>query len=215
MFRITNKEDNYLVNKCLVFIEDVLKNRDWSHGIEHSKQVAINAVDIWNYGEKEKYNKIKNKQKLEVNPLVIIIYAALLHDVSDHKYKTESTISEGMNELVTSLGENSSIVIYKIIKNVSYSNQLKNGIEKMQPDILLLRNIVSDADKLEALGEIGFKRCIFYQKEIGCNNTDEQNLKNAKKHIETKILNIYPDFLHTDYGKKIGNERKNILKTLL
>lgn len=201
------------INNCVEFVEEVLNEREWSHGIEHCKQVAKNSVEIWFYGENEKYESIKNKQELEVDPVTVIIFASLLHDVLDHKYSKYMPLDvpNRMDKLINILGKNSSKIVKQVIKNISYSNELKNGIEKMDPDVLILRNVVSDADKIEALGEIGIHRCVSYQHEIGKGKTDEEILEIAKKHITEKLLKIYPEFLHTNLGLKIGKERSEFL----
>lgn len=34
----------------------------------------------------------------------------------------------------------------------------------------------------------------------------------AKSYIKEKLSFIYPDFLHTEYGLKVGKERSDIMK---
>lgn len=214
MFEDYNLNDTEYINECVDFIEDVLKERDWSHGVEHCKQVAKNSVEIWFSGENEKYESVENKQDLEVDPVTIIIFASLLHDVLDHKYSKYMPLDvpSKMDNIINMLGKNASKIVKKVIKNISYSNELKNGIEKMDPCVLILRNVVSDADKIEALGEIGIHRCVSYQHEIGEGKTDEEILETANKHIKGRLLKIYPEFLHTDLGLKIGKERSEFLR---
>jgi HD superfamily phosphodiesterase len=125
MFEMSNSKEQQLLTDCISFIEDVLKNRDWSHGVDHSKQVAKNAVNIWNYNESEKYNKLINKKKFEVKPILIIIISALLHDVLDHKYinSVKNEVVNKMEKLLEKLGEQSSFYVNMIIKNISYSKE--------------------------------------------------------------------------------------------
>jgi len=72
MFTKYNLKNIKLIKQCLKFIENVLDDREWSHGIEHSKQVAINSLEIWFNGENEKYNEISNKTFLEVEPITVL-----------------------------------------------------------------------------------------------------------------------------------------------
>ena len=72
MFTKYNLKNIKLIKQCLKFIEEVLDDREWSHGIEHSKQVAINSLEIWFNGENEKYNEISNKTFLEVEPITVL-----------------------------------------------------------------------------------------------------------------------------------------------
>lgn len=216
MFEEFDLKDKNLISKCVEFIEDVLDERDWSHGIEHSKQVAKNSLEIWFNGENEKYNEISNKTILEVEPITVVIFSALLHDVMDRKYikYMPLNIAVELETIINITGKKSANIINQIINNISYSSEIKKGLCQLPEDIQCLRNIVSDADKIEALGEIGIQRTIAYQHETSPDKTDEQIIEMAKKYIKEKLLNIYPDFLHTKYGLEIGKERSIIMKNL-
>lgn len=72
-------------------------------------------------------------------------------------------------------------LILEIIKNVSFSTEKKlrqqgdplNIWKQTMGDMVYLSHVVSDADKLEALGKIGYQRCLGYAKhKLNC--TDEQ-----------------------------------------
>lgn len=217
MFTKYNLKNIKLIEQCLKFIEEVLDDREWSHGIEHSKQVAINSLEIWFNGENEKYNEISNKTFLEVEPITVVIFSALLHDVMDHKYVKYMPMNIGANleELIDITGKNSAKIINQIIKNISYSSEITNGLCQLPEDVQCLRHIVSDADKLEALGEIGIQRTIAYQHETSSGKTDEQIIEMAKSYIKEKLSFIYPDFLHTEYGLKVGKERTVVMKKMI
>ena len=99
----------------------------------------------------------------------VLISASLLHDVFDHKYASSKESSDGMDVICAFLkelkfSEPEVDGVIKICENVSYSKEKKGKLEKLETPIDLLRNIVSDADKLDAIGYAGIERCRTYQK---------------------------------------------------
>src|SRR5690606_22205199 len=113
--------------------------------------------------------------------LFIVQIVSLLHDVADHKYITEdSTLENKFSEFIKKITEENKIaventiyehlftkkMIVAIIERNSYSKQKKNGTSDWIPTLgyigCFVRNIVSDADKLEAIGPAGIDRCASY-----------------------------------------------------
>ena len=52
--------------------------------------------------------------------------------------------------------------VITICENISYSKEKKGLLECLDYPISFLRNIVSDADKLDAIGYDGIERCRMY-----------------------------------------------------
>lgn len=101
----------------------------------------------------------------------VLISAALLHDVFDHKYSNQEEAENGMTEIRNFLKnenfhEKEIDAVIKICENVSYSKEKKGKLEKLDHPVKLLRDIVSDADKLDAIGLSGIERCRMYSKVI-------------------------------------------------
>lgn len=99
----------------------------------------------------------------------ILLSAALLHDVFDHKYSSAQEAENGMQEIRSFLqsegfGQGEIEAVIKICENVSYSKEKKGKLEKLDQPVKLLRDIVSDADKLDAIGFSGIERCRMYSK---------------------------------------------------
>jgi uncharacterized protein len=65
--------------------------------------------------------------------------------------------------------------------------------------------ILSDADKLDAMGAIGVARAFFYSRE------QNKGIEEAIKHFEEKLLKLY-DVLHTETAKQIGLGRHRFLE---
>jgi uncharacterized protein len=69
---------------------------------------------------------------------------------------------------------------------------------------MLIRNIVSDADKIDALGKIGIERCFQYSKATNSDLSDEDYIKNVIKHCDEKLLLLLPKYIKTEIGKMIA-----------
>jgi uncharacterized protein len=65
--------------------------------------------------------------------------------------------------------------------------------------------ILSDADKLDAMGAIGVARAFLFSREGG------RGIEETIKHFEDKLLKLY-GMLHTQTAKKIGFERHRFLE---
>ena len=73
-----------------------------------------------------------------------------------------------------------------------FSKEIKNGSSDWHEIIgiegIIIRNIVSDADKIDALGETGIRRCIefgFYKYKKA---TSEEMIQRVRDHACEKIL---------------------------
>ncbi len=75
-----------------------------------------------------------------------------LHDVCDHKYANTLPIVELHEYIHQQLCDEKAQVVIDIIDNMSFSQEVKGLRKKLDTPY---QDIVSDADKLEALGEGG------------------------------------------------------------
>jgi HD superfamily phosphodiesterase len=192
------------------------KGRDISHGLNHVLKVRDNAMLI--------------SKELNINDsyeLIKIEAASLFHDLWDHKYINIDSIDykiikdkfySELKKLMLSDQEIKDIEI--IINNISLSRE----IELRNNDSLLslkhlqqMRDIVSDADKLEMLGISGIERIVEY--EIYKNpNTKSDKLKEIVKTIyENKIIKLLDEnYIKTRPGiemaKPLMEEMKRTIK---
>lgn len=86
--------------------------------------------------------------------------------------------------------------IIHIIRAHSFSNNIK-------PEILEAK-ILSDADKLDALGAIGLYRTIGFTIETG------GDLDNLIEHLENKIMKL-PNLLFLDISRNLAEKRNQII----
>jgi len=187
------------------FVADVCEGRDASHGYEHMQAVAQSATKI-----AEEMNMPDR-----INDLVIKV--AWLHDVADHKYDVCNKLPDSDSKLLIKLkqflnDDEDSDLILKIIDRISYSKENEAKIwgspldwyNELGPDGCMVRDIVSDADKLEALGKIGFERCVQYTMHANPGITKQELQFKVQKHSNEKLLRLNDEFLRTKPGKERG-----------
>lgn len=207
-----------LWNSLSQFVKDVCEGRDESHGHLHMESVAKNSLVI--------YSAYKNEYP-EIEKDVIVV--AWLHDVEDHKYDaTPETRTKIINFLKSIYNTYENVEwILDIIDYISFSKEKKSRVsgvnEDMEPLIwrerlgnkgVVIRNIVSDADKLEALGTIGLKRCIEFIKHKNPNFTNKEVIEAVKKHADEKLLRLISDkYIRTPIGIKLAQGLEDELRT--
>jgi len=151
------------VSKFSQWLRTVMEaqRRDESHGMTHFESVRRKALEI-----AEKTSFIDDEERL------ILQLAALCHDVLDHKYSGEDDLKFSMEEalrITTNLTPEQVVDVCLISDNVSLSKELAGLMEEdalIQRRLLHLRDFVSDADKLEALGIGGLQRLAQYQMHV-------------------------------------------------
>jgi hypothetical protein len=96
-------------------------------------------------------------------------------------------------------------------KGVKEKNGLKKELNNYYKDI---QNIVSDADRWEAIGPDGYIRCINYTKKCNRNIDIETLNKKVREHYDDKLSKLYPNYFKTWFGSLIAyvlNEQIKIL----
>ena len=140
--------------------------RDGSHAIEHFRRVKNYVTQIVERSQSD----LAGIDTEHFDSRKILVASALLHDVFDHKYSSAEEAEKGMSQMCSFLrdeqkfSESEVDAVITICKNVSYSKEKKGLLEKMEHPVSLLRDIVSDGDKLDAIGLAGIERCRMYSK---------------------------------------------------
>ena len=204
---------NQYVKYMIPKINKYYIHRDESHGLEHVINVTNNAITIANTYD---LNELEYK---------IIILSSLLHDAYDSKYITDvQYIINDISHLLNDEGYSREHMdlIHNIIKNISFSKEVKE--RESNNDLLkiikhfdsdkeqLLRDIVSDADKIESLGITGIIRIIQYQNEMMNKNIVplstiwyEIHLHHLHKIYNNRIVLLLSDnYIRTDIGRTIA-----------
>lgn len=208
------------------------RGRDKTHGVEHMTKVKDNAKQIY-------FTEVQWKQerKVFIQPyrLAKFVYAvAILHDVNDHKYVVDGTEVE--TRMIKCLSSYFSVedahLIFRIIEHISFSKENKyrkackvdtktTPIFDLWEELLggfgvYVRNIVSDADKIEAIGLDGLERCERFTIEMAVKkgvSVDRMDvLKNVVAHADDKLLLLKPKFIYTAGGLEIAKPKHLAMK---
>jgi HD superfamily phosphodiesterase len=186
------------------FVKETCKDRDDSHGHAHMKAVA----------EMTRYIVEQDFIDESGNLMLDAITAAWLHDIADHKYDHDGTLEQRLDEFGAANIWNYQEIKH-VIKYVSFSTENKAilaGTPLNFPAILgayysQIRDIVSDADKLEAIGKIGIHRAIEYTTEANPSFTPQQVIADVYKHAHEKLLRLATEFIKTPLARSIAARR--------
>lgn len=190
-------ENNYNFDKVKKFVLQELGDDYSGHDYFHAIRVFNNAKKILS---KTTDDNVNDK---------IVLLSTLLHDCVDHKLFGENKINEQIAKIKKLLVEDYSSFeikeIIDIIQSISYSKNIKLDNINAQ--------IVSDADRLDAIGAIGIIRTIEYgasKKRKFDDKTDNCTIN----HFYEKLLKL-KDLMYTAEAKKIAIKRHKFLEMFL
>jgi len=178
------------MNDILDILLKISKNNQKNiggHGFDHTLRVIKLCVFLGN--------------KLGAN-MDILIPAAILHDISRSEENHAKVGSEKSREILKEQSLDEEIInsICKVIESHSFS-------AKKEPKSLEAK-ILSDADKLDALGAIGIYRTAAYSFE------NSKKMENFISHFNEKLLKL-KDQMYTDEAYKIALSRHNYMEDYL
>ena len=145
-------------------------------------------------------------RNLDVNLRVLKI-AALLHDIGREREKENLPNSNHANisaqMALQFLSNNDLGLSEKEIHNIIHCIKTHSFSLNLEP-ITLEAKVLSDADKLDAIGAIGLYRTIGYTISRG------GEIEDVIEHLETKILKIYA-MLNLDISRKMAETRHKVI----
>jgi deoxyuridine 5'-triphosphate nucleotidohydrolase len=186
------------------FVKEACANRPESHGWAHMKSVADTSNEILKINIRAHAAIITEDSTL---PDTVMI-AAWLHDVPDHKY-SDGTVQQ-CREFLATLGFKKSYIelIMDIVARVSFSaeikSQRKDWGEKLGSMGSVARNIVSDADKIHAIGNAGLVRCAAYVREKHPGISRKELKRRVTEHAGEKLSLLFHMFIRTVGGEEIA-----------
>lgn len=217
-------DDVYKV--CSEFMYRGCNQRAPSHNHEHMFAVAKDAQSI---------ATIEGRLDLVVGAVVV----GVLHDYADSKYDSDGDLN---SKLVRFLNETfddlSASYILKTIEFISYSKEktyrdlhkhitdaqwltdLPEWTAQLTPSWLLIRHIVSDADKLLASGTDGFWRTWGYKGEAysstHCGKSIPEDLRKEQMFeiYSNRLSRTHTHLMHTDEGRRRALIRYNEMKAV-
>jgi HD superfamily phosphodiesterase len=188
-------------NMLSEFVLTTCADRSETHGHTHMEEVAEMSAYII---QRDFADKDGNRMLLDA------ITAAWLHDIADHKYDHDGTLEQRLDEFGSAnIGNYADIK--QVIKYVSYSTENKAILAGTPLDFQRIlgdyycrvRDIVSDADKLDSIGVKGMERSFSYNKDRNPAYTDVQVIAEVRKIYDEK-LNKLSTFIRTPTARAIA-----------
>jgi len=163
--------------------------------------------DIHGFKHVERVLKLSSEIGAVLNAnLPVIKIAALLHDVGrslkkEDEVKNHAEISAELAE--NFLLKNNFDITIEDVENILHCIRAHSFSNDLEP-ITLEAKILSDADKLDALGAIGLYRT------IGFTISRNRGLDDVIEHLENKILKL-KNRLYLDISKEIAESREKLI----
>lgn len=197
-----------IIEKCTRQVIEIYEQFDASHDFDHILRVMRNAEEI--------------AKTLPEADMAIVRLAALLHDVDDPKYKTESGVSAQDLLHSTGVDDEMTMRILETIKSVSFNGGNEKEIVSIEGAIL------RDADRIDAIGAIGIARTFAFGGARGRKLYDadetarttmsesEYRSKNTSSvtHFYEKLL-LLKNLMVTEEGKRLAEERHRFMLDFL
>lgn len=204
MFNNKLTEHDYL--ESLIFSNKLLQGHDITHNFNHHVSVLDNALSII-----EPY--MQSETEKDPYFTAFIFYTCIFHDVLSRKYTYQLEIKKSyfIDFLKQKIGNQWPKIVW-IIDNLSFTKERKNGYPT-HPDktLQIVRNICSDANRLESLGQIGLDRYYYYQKVMFPTLPHELIIERVLNYCTT-VLVLYKDrYIQTVIGKKMAEPLHNII----
>lgn len=192
-----------LIINALKFVENCLLGDCSGHDFDHIKRVVKNAEKILEF-EKEANTEV-------------VLLSAILHDVDDYKLGGDGGNLERFFK-INKVDDELQSKIREVIENISFN---KSGEKPCFVNIE--QKIVSDADKLDAMGAVGVCRTVMYsavtqrtlfdENVLPEKNLSKEEYKNKNRmsnhsinHFFDKLLKL-KNAMQTKTGKELAEDR--------
>jgi hypothetical protein len=162
----------------------VMKDRPEHHGLKHALDVANGALELSKYEVRECHK-----------PLMYAV--GLLHDVSDHKFPQYVA---DLQYVIAVCSDELQKILHQLTSAVSLSGEISRGVI-VPREYMVLRDYVSDADKLTGLGVCGFIRMLEYSLDTH-KHSDSQSLANELRECFDRRMRLVPQYIRTQEGRK-------------
>lgn len=173
-----------------------LTSRPAHHGYKHALEVSHLAAKI-------------ARPVLSPAATGLTKVVGILHDVDDYKTASAESSLRLSDMLLRTGGPAVRQIVLDIIKYISFTRELnrgRDGWDALPAEGLLIRNIVSDADKLLSLGTIGYRR--LYEYNIQKHPVDYVH---QMELVIERRLKLVPTHMHTSFGKKYASAELDVL----
>ena len=172
-----------ILKKTEEFAKECSKNNEPGHDFNHIQRVRKLAIYL------------ANDCKIDT---FFVEMLALLHDVEDKKLSSGKTVKEFLDS-VDILDSAKEKLLY-ILPYLSVSKY-----PTLPEHFPLIGKIVSDADRLDAIGAIGIARAFSY------GGSHHRSFEDTLKHFDEKLL-VLDQYLYLAKSKEIAEKRMKILR---
>ena len=172
-----------IIQKTAEFVKSCSKDNEPGHDFSHIIRVRNMALLL---------------SKDYKSDIFLVELLALLHDVEDHKLNSGNSVSSFLDTL--DLDSDLKEKILYILPRLSFSKYptLPNGFP-------IEGKIVSDADRLDAIGAMGIARAFSY------GGSHNRSFEETLKHFDEKLL-VLDQYLYLEKSKEIALERMKLLR---
>lgn len=185
-----------LGKNLLNFTMEKLVGAEPGHDVDHARRVLTHALNIMGDTPCDR---------------AVVMAAAILHDVADHKFFDESRAISEVKQLLADNGFSCAQIdqVVEIITHLSFSKEIKGITTTLTPEFC----IVQDADRLDALGAIGIARAFSYggyrQRPFNA-----QTEPSTIAHFHEKLLKLSA-MMKTQAGRQLAEEREAFMRQFL
>ena len=197
-----------LFQKCRKTAEEIYRNFDASHDLDHIDRVMKNALEI--VAKEPSANES------------IIKLGVLLHDIEDENIRSEGSLT--VREILEMHGAGEQLIdeVVACIDSVSFSGGNAKSITSIEGAV------IRDADRLDAIGAIGIARAFTFGGARGRKLYDANEEARTKMsvedyrekgtatvtHFHEKLL-LLKDLMVTTEGKRLAEERHQFMVEFL
>jgi uncharacterized protein len=159
-----------------------------SHGLDHVLRVVSLCESI---------GKVENAD------MTVLLPAALFHDIARQKEQETGIPHEEAGARMAEQYLRSIRYEEERILKITHAIRTHRYRSTAKPETLEAR-ILSDADKLDAMGAVGIARTFIRAGEHG------GEIRDGMEHIHDKLLNLY-GLMYTETGKKLAEKRHHYI----
>lgn len=203
------------------WVAEGMSTRDESHGMVHAERVRRFTLEIVHgMSGSVAGDQLGSLRRDRFCPMKVLELAALGHDVFDHKYCGPGERAAGAEEMRAQLrgaagaSEEEVEAVLLIIDNISFSKEKRGELDLAALRARgwgLLRDVVSDADKLDALGEDGLLRCFAHKRHCSPEAGEPEVEHDVREHCREKLLLLADQYIRTDAGRALARPRHEVI----
>jgi len=181
-------------------VSELTAGYDESHNLEHHKCVLANMIGIL------------PSLTLDKKTTYMALVAAFVHDTIDHKYPGAVEKTEVLRlSLAEHIGNDETDRVLMWISRMSFSKQTADTTAVSDEDAGVI-DALRDADRIEALGNVGLARCRAYTQSRNPDASTAEIEALVVKHCHEKLLRLLPEgFIVTSAGKALAKEGHDII----